>query len=188
MRIKVDPIHRAQINLLRAGELFMLCAWLQGQMADLLILATQPGSKAALQARESGFPTEMSRVRAGYWEKQFSEVKTEFQTAFRDTLRITENHDLEVVYHIRNAIAHSHISFGRDYLLYRPSGGQKKQDNLLSALGLRETVDSADPVILKLTFWDDEVYEASFGCIRRLDEQCFHRLAGEIDVLHGRIR
>lgn len=179
---------KSEINIQRAGELFMHIVWLQGQMSDLIILKKHPEFIEDFVNNPSRIPKLMHQQRVKYWEKPFSKVKEKFKQVFSDMLCEDEINDLESVYHIRNAIAHSHISLGRDYMLFRPAGGGRKEQEIKETFGLTPIEDESDPMTLKLTFYDDDRYLHNFNQLKRLDEVCFERLSNSIGIPHSRIR
>lgn len=130
----------------------------------------------------------MHKERVKYWEKQFYSVKEEFKEVFSGLLSEAEITDLESVYHIRNAIAHAHVSLGRDYLLFRPARGERQEEEIKKMLALTPVEDPSDPMMLKLSFYNDEKYLYNFSQLKRLDEFCFSRLAKHIGIPHSRIR
>ena len=71
-------------------------------------------------------------------EKQFGEIKREFCHEFSGVLTKSDLDYIDKVYYIRNMLAHAHISIARDYMLYRPSGGDKKEEKLLSVLEINK--------------------------------------------------
>ena len=83
--------------------------------------------------------------------------------------------DLEFLYALRNAIAHSHVSAGRDYFLYRPH--TRREERVVDALELQPREDVMVPTMVKLAFYDDQYYLDCFARITRLDEQCLARIA-----------
>jgi len=180
---------KSEINIKRAGELFMYSVWLQGQMSDLIILKKHPEYIEDFISNPSTIPKLMGQQRVKYWEKQFNTVKEELKQVFSDTLNEDELNDLEFVYHIRNAIAHSHVSLGRDYMLFRPARGPNHEQKIKETFGLTPIDDQSDPMILKLTFYEDDSYfNYFFNKIKRLDEVCFERLSNSIGIPHPRIR
>jgi len=181
-------MEEATENLIRAGEIFMYTVWLQSQMSDLLILKKNPGLIAPFVANPEKVPSEMAQLRAAYWERHFGSVKEEFGSEFADLLSEQELKDLESIFHTRNMIAHAHVSLGRKYMLYRPGGGEKKEQALIEALHIQPVEGQAKPFMLKLEFWKDDLYLSVFGRIKRLDEVCFERLCRSIAVPHARIR
>lgn len=176
----------AKTNVIRAGELFVYSIWLQGQMSDLIILNGRRNAIDDFINNPSYVPDWMSRERAKYWEKQFYAVKKEFTEIF--TISAQHKDDLDKIYYLRNAIAHSHVSMGRDYFLYRPSGGQQKEKKIISAINLKSVKNQPNPLMLKLIFHDDNKYSQEFSRIKRLDEECFMAIAKKIGVPHSRIR
>jgi len=157
-------------------------------MSDLIILKKHPEFIDDFVDTPSRIPRVMHQQRVKYWEKQFHAVKEEFKKVFSDMLREDELNDLESVYHIRNAIAHSHISLGRDYMLFRPARGSRQEQEIKKVFGLTPIEDQSDPMMLKLTFYDDERYLHNFNELKRLDEVCFKRLSKSIGIPHSRIR
>jgi len=181
-------VDKSEINIQRAGELFIYSVWLQGQMSDLILLKKNSEYIDDFVNNPSRIPEPMHKQRVKYWEKQFHTVKEEFKQVFSDVLREEELKDLEYVYHIRNAIAHSHVSLGRDYMLFRPARGARQEQEIKEALDLTSIEDEAFPMTLKLTFYDDRRYLHDFSRIKRLDEVCFERLSSSIGIPHSRIR
>ncbi len=177
----------ADANRLRAGDLFFLTLWLQSQMADLLIFASSPGLVGPFLREPTVMPQEFVRQRFLMTEKSFTTVKNEFLTRFRKLLTDAEISDLDHLSVVRNALAHSHVSLSRDYFLYRPSGGQPREAEIVRTLRLQPSPESADPIVLKLMVTQDR-YEQEFARIKRLDEVCFARIATDVGVSHSRIR
>jgi hypothetical protein len=179
-------IDKAKINIQRGGEFFIYSLWLQSQMADLIILNRYPKIVSDFVGRPERVPDLMSQERAVYWQFDFHRIKTDFT----DTFLISNLHktDLEAVYHIRNAIAHSQISIGREYFLYRPARGETQEQNIISSLELSSVEDQSNPMMLKLSFYNDDQYMKDFSRIKRLDEDCFKGIAGTIGIPHSRIR
>lgn len=176
----------AEINVQRAGEFFMYSIWLQGQMSDLIILNRNKNIIPEFIDNPSQVPSQMSEERAKYWEKQFRSVKTEFTETF--TLSAQHKNDLDAVYHLRNAIAHSHVSMGRSYLLYRPARGEKQEQEIVSTLGLSPVEGQSNPLMLKLSFDNEDEYMNDFNRIKRLDEECFKVIATSVGIPQSRIR
>lgn len=178
---------RPEEAMANAGLIFICTVWLQGQMSDLVILKKNPELIPAFVANPKRVPVEFSRLRTSFWERQFGDVKNAFCSAFADTISDSEIRDIEHIYHVRNMIAHAHISVGRDYMLYRPAGIRKERE-VIASLTPRPVDDQSDPLILKLSFWRPDVFDALSAMIERIDQVCFSRLAASIGVPHGRIR
>jgi hypothetical protein len=174
-----------QTNLRRAGEFFMHSLWIQSQMVDLIILNQKPEIHDRFVDNPEQIPEPMVVARADYWTKDFYQVKTEFIEAFN--IDDVHQRDLEAVYHLRNAIAHAHVSMGREYFLYRPRGAAREQ-GMIEALDLARKPDEAYPVTLKLDFHDDEHYFAQFSWFQRLDSTYFSEIAESIGIPHSRVR
>lgn len=178
----------AKENLIRAGELFMCTVWLQSQMSDLLILKKNPHLVVPFVETPDRIPAAMAKIRTEYWEKYFGSVKDEFISEFGSDLSKQDLKDLEYLFHTRNMIAHAHVSMGRKYMLYRPSGGEKKEKILMEALDLQPVENQAKPLQVLLEYWKDEKYLSVYSKVKRLDEICFERLCKVLSVPHGRIR
>lgn len=179
---------KSELNIQRAGEIFMYSVWLQGQMSDLIILKKHQEFIDDFVNNPLRIPKLMHQQRVKYWEKQFHAVKEEFKQVFSGMLHEDELNDLESVYHIRNAIAHSHISLGRDYMLFRPARGARQEQEIKETFGLVPIEDQSEPMILKLNLLVDDRYLLNFNQIKRLDEVCFERLSNSIGIPHSRIR
>lgn len=174
-----------RINLFRAGEFFMHSLWIQGQMVDLLILKQHPEIHNDFISNPATVPNIMSTTRAGYWTKDFDPIRKEFLSTF--VVSQPHEQDLDAIYHLRNAIAHCHVSMGREYFLYRPRGEAKEQ-SMITALNLTRKSDEANPLTLKLAFDDEAHYIKQFARLQRLDSECFLAIAKELQIPHSRIR
>lgn len=179
---------RAELNLARAGELLMLSAWIQGQMSDLLVLRENPAQLAEFISSPARVPTQVSVKRSKRWDMMFAAVAAEFEVTFRAQLSNQEIQDLRAIGILRNALAHAHVSMGREYLLYRPSGSANRVRRIIEMLGLQEVPEQSDPVVIKLTLWNDARYLETFSMFTRMDQACLARIAREIGVPHSRIR
>ncbi len=173
------------INLQRAGEFFMHSLWVQGQMVDLLILNSHPEIVDDFIKNAERVPAAMSAARSVYWTKDFDPIKNEFVETFNIDAPYKE--DLDAILVLRNAIAHAHVSMGRQYFLYRPRG-EKKEQMMISALKLDRKPDESNPLTLKLAFDDDTYYLELFACFQRLDADCFATIANQVGIPHSRIR
>jgi hypothetical protein len=182
-----EIIDRPEEAMANAGLIFIFTVWLQGQMSDLVILKNNPDLIADFVANPTRVPPVFSKLRVGYWERQFRDVKKELVEVFSDQLTEQDLVDINQVYHVRNMIAHAHVSVGRDYMLYR-AGNARKEQEVLATFNPEPVVDQSDPVMIKLSFWRPEVFKSLSDQIERLDQVCFARLAESIGVPHGRIR
>lgn len=174
------------LNVQRAGELFLKAQWIQGQMADLLIFAERPDLIEPFHAIPEVMPTEFVELRVEAWEKDFTPTRDAFVARFTAQLSEDDLADLAYLNSLRNAIGHCHLSLGRDYFLYRPRSNREQQ--AVQGLALAPREGSADPTVIKLAFFDDDYYLASFNRIERLDEGCLKRVATGLGLSHGRIR
>lgn len=175
-------------NMVNAGIVFMFTAWIQGQMADLVIFKKNPNLIPDFVANPKRVPNEFHRIRVGYWEKQFGEMKNEFKDSFSDILTDDEKKDVEEIYHLRNMIAHAHVSVGRDYMLYRPYGGQRREQKLIDDLNLQPIDDQSDPMILKIELWREDRFKNASDLIERFEQVTLKKIADSISVPHSRIR
>jgi hypothetical protein len=174
-----------KINLQRAGEFFMHSLWVQGQMVDLLILNRHSEIVDDFIKKAEQVPTPMSADRSVYWTKDFDLIKNEFIAVF--DIDDPYKEDLDAILVLRNAIAHAHVSMGRQYFLYRPRS-EKKEQMMLSALKLDRKPNESNPLTLKLAFDDDTYYLELFARFQRLDADCFAPIAERICIPHSRIR
>jgi len=179
---------RPEENMVNAGIVFMFTAWLQSQMADLIIFSKNRDLIADFISNPKRVPPDFHKIRVQYWEKQFGPVKNEFKEEFSSLLTEAENSDIEEVYHLRNMIAHAHVSIGRDYMLYRPYGGPKREQKLISDLNLQPIEDQSDPMVLKLELWRENIFKNASDLIERLDQGCLKKIANHLGVPHGRVR
>lgn len=175
------------VNVARAGELFMKALWIQGQMCDLLIFKERPDLVEPFLATAKTMPSEFVRLRADRWETaDFEPTKGAFVEEFSSLIAEGDRRDLDFLSALRNAIAHSHVSIGRDYFLYRPR--TKKEAAVIQGMALQPRAGAADPPMLKLAFFHDPYYLDCFDRIKRLDEVCLPRVALSLGVQHSRIR
>ncbi|MGZ8252622.1 MAG: hypothetical protein ACXW1P_08945, partial [Methylophilaceae bacterium] len=144
-------------NMVNAGIIFMFSVWLQGQMSDLVIFKKNPQLISDFVANPNRVPNAFHEIRVKYWEKQFASVKEEFKSEFKDDLTVEEKQDIEEIFHIRNMIAHAHVSMGRNYMLLRPHGGPQKEKYLIETMKPQPVDDQANPMIFKLEFWKGDV-------------------------------
>lgn len=170
----------------RAGEVFLLSLWLQGQMSDLLVLHEHRELIAPFVADPAVMPAEFVQLRTAAWERDFAPVAADFIAAFGGDIEQQDRADLTYLGALRNAIAHAHVSIARPYLLYRPQ--QAREGRVLDALKVQPRSGASEPPLLKLDFTDDARYLGDFERIARLDRGCFARVAASVGVPHSRIR
>ena len=65
---------RAEINIARAGEFFIYCLWIQGQMVDLIIFKEYPSLIEPFVSSPNRIPAEMVALRS-----QFDEIERAFR-------------------------------------------------------------------------------------------------------------
>lgn len=175
-------------NMLSTGLIFMYTANIQGTMTDLIIAKKHPDLKEKFVATPKKIPSDYLAKRVEYWEKQFGSVKKEFIEIFSEELSPEEVGKISEIYHLRNMIAHAHVSQGRDYMLYRPHGGEKHEQKLIKDLGIQFSGDAAEPMLLKIELWKDDRFQAMSNLISNIAEKTFVRLAGNLGVPIGQIQ
>lgn len=176
-------------NLSRAGEYLVYSIWIQNQLTDLIILNRNKNIiEDFINTRET-IPLALKEERYKFWEKDFKEIKKEFEKEFADNLTEQAKADLNTIYLLRNAIAHSNISLARNYLFYKPKNKKIFQSFKEWLIMKNEsTPDLNIPTIIKIDFSNDEIYFRNFGAIKRMDEVFLKNLCGKISVPHERIR
>jgi len=85
-------------------------------------------------------------------------------------------------------IAHAHVSVGRDYMLYRPFGGERREQKLIDDLQLQPIDDQSDPMVLKIELWREDRFKHANDLIERLEQVTLKKVADSIGVPHSRIR
>lgn len=179
---------KALKNLLNAGNVFMFTAWIQSQMADLIILNKNKNLISSFVSSPKVIPDDYHKIRVQYWEKQFGEIKKEFCHEFSDILTEADLDNIDKVYYIRNMLAHAHVSIARDYMLYRPSGGDRKEKNLLDALEINKSEDSASPMVIKIDLTNEQIFKRTSDYIGYVDQKTLEKVSRHIGIPHGRIR
>ncbi|HFR0011303.1 TPA: hypothetical protein ACHTW7_004495 [Escherichia coli] len=175
-------------NLLNAGNVFMFTTWIQSQMADLVILNKNKHLISSFISSPKRIPDDYHKIRVQYWEKQFGEIKSEFCREFSDILTKSDLDYIDKVYYIRNMLAHAHVSIARDYMLYRPSGGDKKEEKLLSALEINKPKESSSPIVIKIDLENAAIFERTSDYISHVDQKVLEKVSKHIGIPHGRIR
>jgi len=175
-------------NMVNAGIIFMFTAWIQSQMSDLIIFKNNPNLISDFIKNPSRVPNNFHSIRVTYWEKQFAAIKNEFKEVFSKILTDNEKKDIEEVYHLRNMIAHSHVSIGRNYMLYRPNGGEKREQKLTDDLNLQSVDNQSEPMILKIELWREDKFKYMSDIMERIDQITLKKVADNMGVPHGRIR
>ena len=175
-------------NLQRAGEYFVYCLWIQNQMVDLIILHSHQKIIKKFVANPLVVPRTMTTERMRLWRDDFKETISKFKEIFSSFLSDSDKDDLEFVYAIRNAISHSSVSLGRDYFLYRPSGKGYRIKYLKKVFSVSPRTGFMKPIVFKLDFGNDTLYNRNFDVIKRLDESVLKRIAVSLKIPHSRIR
>ncbi|GEM_PF-661554 len=174
-------------NMLSTGLIFMYTANVQGTMADLIIAKKYPDLKRKFVATPKIVPKDYLKKRCKYWEKQFGSVKNEFVEIFSEELSPEDVGRITKIHHLRNMIAHAHVSHGRDYMMYRPHGGEKLEQKLIEDLGIQLSDEAAEPMLLKIELWKEDEFQAVSNLISSITEDTFVRLANNLGVPIGQI-
>ncbi len=175
------------IHMVRAGEFFMYTLWLQSQMADLLILNKDRTLVEERMNDSSRIPQRMVMARAQYMHKNFDLVLTEFKKAFKKVLSNDDVCDLAKIRLLRDMIAHSHVSVGREFLLHSPNH-RSKLEHIKRHFALGEIPNQPEPPQMKLDFGNNDRFLNDFALIKRIDEDCFAKVAQLVGISHSRIR
>lgn len=176
---------RFDLNVRRAGELFIKSLWIQGQMADLNIFESHPDLVEPFLASMT-LPRSFVELRFNAWQADFSPTKVEFVAKFSALLTAQDIEDLEFLNSLRNAIGHSHLSLAQDYFLYRPR--TKSEGEIAQSLLLQPKEDASIPMVVKVSFTNDAYFLECYDRIKRLDETCLSKVATKLGVRHSRIR
>ena len=175
------------IHMFRAGEFFMYSLWLQSQMADLLILRKDRDLVEEFMNDSSKIPQSMVKARAQFMHKDFGNVLADFKSAFEKVLNSDDVCCLNRIRRFRDMIAHSHVSVARPYLLHSPKH-EKRLEYIKKDFGLKENPNPPEPPQIALKFGEDERFLNDFELIKRIDEDCFARVAKHVGISHSRIR
>lgn len=157
-------------------------------MSDLIILFKNKSIIQNFNDNPEQLPNIMVNERVVYWKKYFSSVKKDFENHFSSNLTKDEIDDLNRVLLLRNAIAHSHVSVGRDSLFYIPNGGSKNEQEIESSFGVNVPTNVSNPKIYKLNFKKDADYNNEFAVIQRIDSVCLKKISSVVGIQHSRVR
>mgnify|MGYP003382854296 CR=1 FL=1 len=92
-----------------------------------MIFATRPDLVGPFNSHPSTVPEEFAALRLEAWQEDFGRVKARYVRACAQWVSESDAEDLDFLHALRNAIAHSHVSLGRDYFLYRPTTKKELQ-------------------------------------------------------------
>ena len=85
-------------------------------------------------------------------------------------------------------IGHVHVSLGRDYMLYRPTGGAEREQQLISDLGIKQFENRSNPTLVKVELAKKTQFDRTLAMINRLDQNTLSKVAASIGVPHDQIR
>jgi len=176
-------------NMLRCGEYLMYSIWIQGQLSDLVIFNRNKQLINDFVTVKEKIPEILVNERVIFWKKDFKDVKKDFEKEFADKLTDQDMADLNTIFYIRNAIAHSHVSLARNFLFYIP-GSSKIEQNFQSSLEIlnKHELNISASTIFKIDFFKDEIYFHNFDTIKRIDENLLERICNELSIPHSRIQ
>ena len=178
----------AKKNLRRSGEYLMYSIWIQNQLSDLIIINRNKEIIESFNNTEL-VPDILRQERYSFWEKDFREIKEVFENEFSELLTLQAKADLDSIYYFRNAIAHSNVSIGRKYLLYKPKT-EKILENIKKSLNIinKNDVRLNYPEIIKIDFSNDSLHLHNFNAIKRLDEIFIKDICNKLGINHLKIR
>ncbi|MCL1478524.1 MAG: hypothetical protein MH219_13835 [Marinobacter sp.] len=73
-------------------------------------------------------------------------------------------------------------------MLYRPFGGERREQKLIESLQLQPIDDQSDPMVLKIELWREERFKNANDLIERIEQVTLKKVADSIGVPHSRIR
>lgn len=73
-------------------------------------------------------------------------------------------------------------------MLYRPFGGERREQKLIDDLQLQPIDDQSDPMVLKIELWREDSFKHANDLIERLEQVTLRKVADSIGVPHSRIR
>lgn len=186
--IASEEMDDVEKNIYRAGHFFICTIWVQSQMASLIILNRNPKLIDAFNKDPKELPDTIAAQRMEWTKKSLGNVMGEFEKDFAKHINDQFDKDLKTVLHLRNAIAHSHVSLGRSFMLYRPDSDTRLAKIEAEMKVIRRDGELANPPVLKLDFSNDKIYSHNFEAIKRLDEQHLRSIADCIGVPHRHVR
>lgn len=173
-----------RLNIIRSGELFMYCVWMQGVMIYLLILSQNKKLREKFIAYHSTLEDEFVKIRTELLKKSFTVILSKFSKEFTEISNEELKH-LKWLLEFRDMLAHCHISLGRRYSLWGPRGSSLEKR--LEPLGLKPELEQTHNLV-KFDASDDVVYFKAFSIIKQLDEGIIQRISKNLGIPYGRIR
>jgi|GEM_PF-3828927 len=178
--------HDIMQQLKRAGHYFVMSVWTQSQMVFLIALKEN-------ETELGGYIADTLTIPKGIVQRRFELMKLSFNPVlniFCETFEISEQclKDLHTVSNMRDFIAHSFISLGKDYFLYTPSS-DRRQAKIQEQMDIRvpESEELAGPDIYKISF-RDEIFDHNFAAIERLDKDHFEEIGKRMGLSRNMVR
>lgn len=167
----------------------MYSIWIQNQLSDLIILNRNKNIINDFVTIKEKIPQILKNERIIFWKKDFNDVKKDFEKEFSAELTDQAKSDLNTIFYIRNAIAHSHVSLARGFLFYVP-GNQKIEEKFRDFFSIinKDDPNLNTPAVFKIDFSNDEIYFHNFSAIERLDEFFLKNMCEQLGIPHERIR
>ena len=152
------------------GYVFMMTGWIQSAMVSAIAARKNPDSRS----RE--YLNRRNELIGKSLPKTWAEFKKTFPT---DDISEGEEHQVKIMYVIRNLLAHVHISTGRGFGLLKPKAGKGSTEEavkeLVEAVWIEEPADSSGFLILREN--DVSWYEKNIEMITQFAETTITRMA-----------
>lgn len=172
------------LALIRCGEVFMHCIWIQRVMVYLIILSQNEKLKKEFITSHPTLPHELVTKRTEWLKRPFSEIFKNFRNQFNNIISEGEQMHLDFIKELRDMIGHCDISLGRKYILWKPRNNFVDR---IKVFGLEPDPNNRHSLLL-LDLTDEKVYIKCFTVIKNLDEFLMKRVAEHLSIPHGRIR
>jgi len=174
--------------LYRAGQILILCIWIEKRLVDLIILKDHP--RLVKKVNDSNkIPFTMVECRWKYWKKSFNPIFNEFVEKFETKKSWKDN--IEGIMYWRDIISHGHTSLYRDYLLYRPDTSRKGKRccNLRKVLVPKIPVEKKSrKFTLLLRLADDSLFNSCIRIIEEIDSVYLKYEADKLGLNYEKIR
>lgn len=180
----INPAKSGPLQIVRAGELFMYCVWMQGVMIYLLVLSRSHELRKQFIACPTILSDAFVEQRTEWLRKSFRKILSEFRKDFDHLISTEETTQLCLLMEFRDMLAHCHISLGRNYILWGP---RDSFENRIKAFGLKLDPEQKHQLLL-LDCANDTVYLKCFSIIKQLDEGLMNRIAEQLGINYKTIR